>query len=387
MDECKTLFYYKDFENKLDTNPYLIGFKNGVYDLENSEFRDGRPDDFISMNTGIDYISYDVDDSSWNDLKNFIFTVFPDKDVREYFLTFLASCLQGVNNEEKFRIWVGTGSNGKSKIEELFNASFGDYCMKFPVTLLTGKRAASNACSPEIIRSKGKRFCYFEEPNENEKINTGRLKEFTGGDKIEGRGLYQSNIEFKPQFKLSVLTNYLPEVPADDQGIWRRLEVIEFKSKFKDNPSETERYEFPIDRSISEKLENWKELFMGLLLDVYYKKYKKEGIIAPEEIIKHTKNYQKECDRYDQFVTDVIKITKKYTDKIDITVLHNEYKFWHDQNNNDNKFMSKTEFRKYLNKKFGKKNVYSSCLHGCIINPTRENTIHQNDEVTLEDRF
>ena len=119
MDECKNLFYFKDFENKLDTNPYLIGFNNGVYDLELLEFRDGRPDDYLSMNTEIDYIEYDVDDPNWLDLKNFIYTVFPDEDIREYFLTFLSSCLQGVNNEEKFRIWIGSGSNGKSKIEDI----------------------------------------------------------------------------------------------------------------------------------------------------------------------------------------------------------------------------------------------------------------------------
>lgn len=389
MDECKTLFYHKKFENELDVKPYLIGFNNGIYDLQNDEFREGRPDDYLSMNAEIDYVPFDIDDPNWDGLNNFLSTVFPDEDIKEYFFTFLSSCLQGVNNEEKFRIWVGSGSNGKSKIEELFNSSFGEYCMKFPITLLTGKRAASNACSPEIIRSKGKRFCYFEEPNENEKINTGRLKEYTGGDKIEGRGLYKDNIEFKPQFKLAVLTNYLPEVPPNDQGIWRRFEVIEFKSKFKDNPSETEKYEFPIDRHLSEKMENWKELFMGLLIDKYYKSYRKHGIIVPDEIIKHTKNYQKECDKYSLFVADVLVETKNHMDKIDITELHDEYKFWHEQNNNDNKFMSKTEFRKYLTKKFGRKNVKSSHLQGYTINKEHLNRIYKktNEIPSIEDDF
>ena len=35
-------------------------------------------------------------------------------------MLFLASCLQGHNAEEKFRIWTGVGSNGKSKLIELF---------------------------------------------------------------------------------------------------------------------------------------------------------------------------------------------------------------------------------------------------------------------------
>jgi P4 family phage/plasmid primase-like protien len=377
IDECKTLFYYKDFENKLDVNPYLIGFNNGIYDLNANIFREGRPDDYVTMTTGTDYQTFDVDDPNWEDLRNFIETVFPDVAMKDYFLTFLASCLEGVNKEEKFRIWVGSGSNGKSKIQELFNLAYGEYCMKFPISLLTGKRPQSNACSPEVIRSKGKRFCYFEEPNENEKINTGRLKEFTGGDKIEGRALYKGNVEFKPQFKLSVLTNYLFEVSATDSGLWRRLEVIEFKSKFKDDPNENEKYEFPIDRSISEKMCNWKELFMSYLLDVYYKKYKKYGIIIPEDVKKHTDKYQKECDRYGQFVVDVIVHTKNYKDMINITILHDHYKFWHTQNNNDNKFMSKTDFRKYLLQKFGKKNINSNNLHGYTINHDFEKSMFE----------
>ena len=64
---------------------------------------------------------------------------------------------------------VTHNSNGKSKIEELFVNAFGEYTIKFPITLLTGKRAQSNSATPEIAQSKGKRFGYFEEPSQNEK--------------------------------------------------------------------------------------------------------------------------------------------------------------------------------------------------------------------------
>ena len=366
IDECKGLLYDKNFQNNLDENRHLIGFENGVYDLKRGEFRDGKPDDYISMTTGIDYIPFDEDDDNWLDLKYFIDTIFPDEEIRDYFLTFLATCLEGVNREEKFRIWIGSGSNGKSKIEELFNESFGEYCMKFPITLLTGKRAQSNACSPEVIRSKGKRFCYFEEPNENEQVNAGRLKEYTGGDKIEGRGLYQDNIEFKPQFKLAVLTNNMLVVPPHDEGVWRRLETIEFKSKFKSNPDPQNKYEFEIDRSISEKIHIWKELFMSLLLNVYFKKYRESGynMVVPEEITKYTKEYQSECDKHSQFIKDTVDHTKVMSDTISLVDLHNEYKYWHDDNHNNSSYISRLELKEYLIKKFGKKCIKYTTLYG-----------------------
>ena len=33
MDECIEMFYNEEIEQKLDTNMYLIGFENGVYDF------------------------------------------------------------------------------------------------------------------------------------------------------------------------------------------------------------------------------------------------------------------------------------------------------------------------------------------------------------------
>ena len=56
MIEAKELFYDGDFMEKLDTNPYLLCFNNGVMDFKEKEFRDGRPDDYISLSTNINYI-------------------------------------------------------------------------------------------------------------------------------------------------------------------------------------------------------------------------------------------------------------------------------------------------------------------------------------------
>ncbi len=58
--ECGTMFgeNAKQFLESIDANPYLIGFDNGVYDLQADEFRDGRSEDFITFSTGYDYIDY-----------------------------------------------------------------------------------------------------------------------------------------------------------------------------------------------------------------------------------------------------------------------------------------------------------------------------------------
>ena len=361
LKECKELFHDKKFCDKLDTNEYLIGFDNGVYDLKNMEFRDGRPDDYITLSTNTSYIEYYEDSEESDQIEDFISKIIIDEDVRQYLLTLLASFLQGINAEEKFRIWTGSGSNGKSKLLELFISSFGDYCIKFPVTLLTGKRAQSNSCTPEIVQAVGKRFGYFDEPNENERINVGLMKEYTGGDKIKARGLHKDPIEFKPQFKLVLLCNELPKVPPNDDGTWRRMEVVEFKSKFVDNPKEP--HEFERDNYLSEKIKQWKEYFLSWLIDKHYRIYRKQGISVPSDILKFTDEYKKNCDMYAEFLDELIEKGDK-ADCISINELHEEYKIWHIENYNGIRSVTKKVFKKFIEKKFKKDEINNKGIKG-----------------------
>jgi putative DNA primase/helicase len=257
---------------------------------------------------------------------------------------------------------VTHNSNGKSKLIELFVSCMGEYSIKFPITLLTGKRASSNACSPELVVAKGKRFGYFEEPSENERINAGLMKEFTGGDKVYARGLHKDPIEFKPQWKLALLCNDIPEVPPHDNGTWRRMEIIEFKSRFCDNPKED--HEFAIDKKLSEKLTGWKELFMSLLIDKYYVLYKKHGINVPNEVIKFTLEFQKQCDIYTDFLSEKLDQTKDMDDILEISLTYDEFKVWYEETFSNHKYPSKVEFKKYLTKKYGKKIITTKGIKG-----------------------
>ena len=59
--------------------------------------------------------------------------------------------------------------NGKSKIAELLEKSIGDFgCKeKLPITLLTAKKAASNAATRAA--TKRETYCYSSEPDTNTK--------------------------------------------------------------------------------------------------------------------------------------------------------------------------------------------------------------------------
>ena len=373
MDECIEMFYNEEIEEKLDTNMYLIGFENGVYDLKNDIFREGIPDDFLSFSTGINYEEFNDDDELIKQIKLFMSQIIPVESTREYVLTLLSSFLDGKISEEKFPIWTGSGGNGKSKLIELYCKAFGEYTGVLPTSLITQKRGRSEGCNPILVQTKGKRFCYFQEPDTGDKINVGLMKELTGGDKIKARGLYVDGIEFKPQFKLVLACNDLPDMGnGNDDGVWRRVRVVRFMSKFRDHPDPKDPNQFPIDHDLSEKFEYWMEPFMYLLLQ-YYKHYKNNGLYEPPAIKLETQNYQNDSDCFSQFFNECIE-EKEGAPKIKLEVIYSKFTTWFITAVGSVKPPTKKDLKTNLIKKFGQSDKNGRFFAGIIfVENTEEN--------------
>lgn len=306
IEEGAKLFFDPLFVSKLNQNPDLLGFNNGVYDLSVGTFRKGSPEDYISMSVGYDYCAFPEDDDKICVIYKFLHQVFPIEEMRDYMIVLLASFLEGRNPNEKFYIWTGSGSNGKSKLVELFEYVCGQYAKKIPSTTFTQKRSNSSSASPEQIVLINSRFASCEEPDDGNTFNMGIIKEWTGGSKFTLRGLYQDQIEFKPQFKLVFCCNKLPEIDANDGGARRRTRVLNFTSKFVDNPNPNQSNEFPIDTHLSEKFNEWKQAFMYILLE-HYKIYKKNGIKEPPCVLVSTNNYLNDSDKIQCFVDQYLE--------------------------------------------------------------------------------
>ena len=282
-----------------------------------------------------------------------------------------------------FFVHHNCGSNGKSKILELFELSFGQYCSKLSIAALTQKRVSSSAATPEIARLRGRRFVVLQEPGENEILNVGLMKEMTGGDKIVARSLNKDPIEFKPQFNMILTCNQRPKIPSDDQGSWRRIRVVEFTSKFTANPDPNDPNQFMIDTDLTSKLKKWGKPFFWILTQ-YYKEFKKNGYKEPAEVTAATNEYQKEQDAYSEFVTDCLKLDKtSYADVKEVYTVFQEYVRY----NNDQK-PSKKAFEKYMNTRFGKfgRHRDSKCWKGFKIDEAALNEnygISENPEDEL----
>lgn len=268
MRECCHIFHDKRFTNKLNSNPFLFGCNNGVLDFKTKTFREGRPDDCITITNGLDYREIDsgVDQEIVEEINAFMKQLFPNKSLRRFMFDYCASCLIGTNSNQTFAIFLGGGRNGKSKFVELIGRVMGEYKGTMPIQAICTKRTSIGQASPEIAALEGTRLAVMQEPSVNDIINDGVLKELTGSDPITARALYGDPIVFKPQFNLAVCTNTLMGVRSTDDGTWRRMRVCPFESKFVENPNpDPEKKEFKVDKIIDEKFDRWAPVCFSML--------------------------------------------------------------------------------------------------------------------------
>jgi P4 family phage/plasmid primase-like protien len=349
MDSCKQKFFDPKFINKLDANQYLLGFENGVYDFQQKRFREGKPEDYVSMSTNINYIHFSKRHAMRKPVQKFLNQIMPIKGTRQYIKKLMSSFLCGYNAEQKFNIFIGCGSNGKSVLINLIRSIMGDYFAKIDVALITRKRKDANGASPELAKMKGKRLCVFDEPNANEPLNLGIMKILSGADAITARALFEPPTEFVPQCKLVLLTNHLPIILQGDNGVWRRISVLEFVSRFVDAPNTHRQYEFKIDRTLNDQLKSWREYFISYLIHVYVNKYVDNGLKEPEEVVKYTKRYEEKSDHYKRFVTETLKKVPDKKKIIKLNDLYSELKIWYRQSYPSNKDCpSKSDLTEYL---------------------------------------
>lgn len=340
IESCRENFYDKNlnFLEVLDSNPDILGFNNGVYDFKEGKFRDGKPEDYITKSTQLDFKVCRIEDVKVQIVVNFIRSIIlkdntekvfndltqtlenklvrpiTDEDLVEKLLMYLSYCLTGHNYLTYFLILVGSGGNGKTLLANLLFDCLGDYYDSIPTTYLTQKMGDPNAPNPTEAGLKGIRVGCMDEADESKGIptlNGGIVKSKTGNTRItKGRFLYGGIIKFQPQYKLMFLTNVFPHIPdAESDAMVRRVRAIEFKAAFKseslldpNNPNH-----FPMDKNLENDLKDCKAEFIWLLTQ-YYEKFRAiKNFDFPKSTVEFMKNSAKKSNPYSDFIESCLE--------------------------------------------------------------------------------
>lgn len=330
----------KDLCKNFDKNRYLIGFNNGVYDLKKLEFRDGLPEDNITMTVGYDYIKEHTHNLA--NLNIFLEDILPNKEERDYLLTYISIGLVG-NLLELFTILTNTtGRNGKSKLTDLMSQTFGEYYGCVPSQLFTRPRPDASSPDPGLLYLNDKRIVTSSEPDKKGQLNSGFIKFLTGRDSTILRKCHSNEMTvFSANFITLFICNDIPDCDEIDIAFSKRLRCVNFPTEFTENP--TKPHQKKDNKTINEYFRYWNQDFMLLLIE-YYKGYVKTGTLNPtEDVLKWTKLYKENTDIFLQYITENLEDSEEHELYGNI---YEHFKCWFKQNNPNTKIPSTKLFSK-----------------------------------------
>jgi P4 family phage/plasmid primase-like protien len=299
--------------SELDKHRHLFGVKNGAIDLRTGKLLPPDPSYRITMQAAVEY---DPDAECPLFMETLRLAMFDDAEMMAFLQRLCGYAMLGNPNEDIIVIPYGLGSNGKSTIFGAVQHAFGDYAkMAGADTFLrSGQGGSSNAggAREDVLRLRGARFVYVNEPDQNSELKEGIVKSMTGGEAIPARGLYsRSTIEVEPTWVAIVPTNYKPIIKGDDHAIWRRILLIPFLRQFDKDPS------IKLSKGHKEAVKSDNEArgvmawcVRGALA------YQKEGLKPPAQVIEAREEYRTEMDLLADWIEECCEVGPEFTESM-----------------------------------------------------------------------
>ena len=275
----------RDYKFEFDRNPNLIGFENGVVDIEAECFRPYRFEDRVSMSVGYDFKPLHIgfnnngkqvsaDDVTFEDIQqvtdiiDIYEKIFPDDDLRDFFFKVISTGLSGRAIEKMF-IFNGKGRNGKGFTDEFMEKVLGDYFSTAPSQLLTEDPASSSGPSPALAKIDNKRYVVMKEPKKDTLLSNSVVKDLTGGGSVQGRMLYSNKTDVKLAMTLILECNDKPdfrEPPTDAEA--ERITDILFGSRFTGELDEVSEKDHVYLGDPSLKLGSWHDSHKNAMMNI-----------------------------------------------------------------------------------------------------------------------
>ena len=234
LKDIKLRLLDDSFDRLLDSKRELVRMRNGVLNTDTCLLQEAVPSDYVSIVTGVKYEIFDHRSSEMTRLIRILRSIFADEDVLDFFIMSCATFLEGFNVNKVLYIWWGTGNNAKSLVQTLVMKTFGEYCSTAPTSLITGRRTSSSNATPELCHVEKTLVVFLQEPNPDERLKAGMVKEMTGNDRMYTRQLFKSGKTMMFKAKMVIVCNNIIEIPGMDAALRRRIIVLPFLSTFLD---------------------------------------------------------------------------------------------------------------------------------------------------------
>lgn len=239
LKELRNRLFDSEFLNRLDANQYLMGFTNGVYDMNEHVLREGQPDDYISFSVGYAYVPLeDQPPELVAEYDAYLRSLFPVPEMCDYMRDHIMfSFIADGSINQNMHWYTGGGNNGKSYFLVFMQLVHGERAAMLKSSFYTERSGGLGKVSEELYATIHKAFVYSDETAENAVLQDCQMKQVTSGTtKVEARKMYKPPRQFTPGATHVLATNNLLDVQATDEGVWRRIVLVDFMVYYTNNP-------------------------------------------------------------------------------------------------------------------------------------------------------
>ena len=324
-----------DFEDKLNVNPNMLAFQNGMVDLKTGQLRPGgiQWDDYLTDTIRYDYVPANSQKSA--ELRGYLKQILNNDDTHlEYFLQILGFSFLGTPHLEKSLYFMidgtegGKGDNGKTFYFDILDSLMPHYVYKSKGTLLEDGNAKVHK---QLVMTKGKRLVWTDEFSRTKKMNAVLMKELADGKTIENEIMFGTSDKINIHFKMFVLSNFMIKIDSSESAVYNRYKQASFCSNFDRTGSLKkpipEQLKFIADTTLGDRIKtDYRNEVFGLIVE-YAKKY--NGSIAiPAKFLGDAKQAQLKNDEFGLWFEDCCERSDK--EKISIKAIEELSKFKRD---------------------------------------------------------
>lgn len=225
----------------------------------------------------------------------------PEKPVRRYLRQWLGYSASAHVGAQILQFWYGLGANGKSTVIDVAAATMGDYADTIGIEtfLDQGIKKRGDAATPDLAKLGGVRLLRASEPERGAKLNEALVKAATGGEPMSVRALHKGFFSLQPQFKLTMAGNSKPDIPGTDEGIWRRIKLVNWPKHL----AKEDRDPDLVDKikgkflGVAGELDGVFAWLIAGLCD-----WRANGFVEPDSVTAATEEYREDSDPLSRFL-------------------------------------------------------------------------------------
>ena len=211
-------------ESTFDNDHDLLNCNNGVVDLRTGELTPHAPGQRFMHCVGAPY-KPKADYSQWVAWLN---NTVKDSKIVDWLQLAVGYSLTGHTREEVLFYLYGPPRSGKGTFTETLLTLLGSPLAEVVTFSTLTSTTEADTQNFNLAPLHSSRLIVASESNQYERFNEAKVKQLTGGDKIQCAFKHKTAFSYRPKYKLWLASNQPVNADPDDDAVWGRVRVVAF---------------------------------------------------------------------------------------------------------------------------------------------------------------